>query len=164
MAMERLYVFAATFESMHEAREVVRNLRRLQDGRLLGRYDCSVIRRDSDGTIHVERLDELAEHGMAYGLLSAALAGLVFPPVLLEEALASELAIDVMGSGSVMARVRQGVGRRELAEIGRILANSAVSMLVLGDSNFRELMTQYLGAAMTIVQKEVALHPGEAEA
>jgi len=162
MEPERLFVFAATFEDVPEAKNVVRQLRLLQDDHRVEKYDSAIIQTEAGGAVRIEKMDALANHGMAYGLLAAALVGLLFPPILLEEPLASELAIDVMGTGTVMERVRQGVGRSELAALGRILANSPAALLVIGDSNFRDVLAPHLGAAVATIQKEVVMGAAEA--
>ena len=103
-------LFVADFDDTDTAQEAYEALKSLEDGRHFAIDGVIVVKRDADGTIHVqEATDHSTRRGMTWGLVGGAALGLLFPPTIIGSAAA------LGAGGAALGKARQVHHRKDLA-------------------------------------------------
>ena len=104
-------LLVADFADTTSAQEAYAALKEVEDGRHVEIEGVIVVKRETDGTLEVQRAtDHTTRRGLTWGVVGGAALGLIFPPSILGSAA-------VLGAaGAAAGKVGQLHHRRELAD------------------------------------------------
>jgi len=95
-------LFVADFDDTGTAWEAYEALKSIEDGRTVAIDGVVVVKRDSDGTLEIQKAtDHSTKRGMKWGLVGGAALGLIFPPSIIGSAAA------LGAGGAALGKARQ---------------------------------------------------------
>lgn len=104
-------VFVADFDDTGRAWEAYEALKSIEDGRHVAIDGVVVVKRDTEGTLEVQKsTDHSTRKGLKWGLIGGAALGILFPPSLLGSAAV------LGGAGAAIGKARERHHKSQLAE------------------------------------------------
>ncbi|WDT77331.1 MAG: DUF1269 domain-containing protein [Candidatus Manganitrophus sp.] len=136
MANEPLFVYAATYNNLEDAKLDYRDVQQLYRDGVIGVYDAAIIHKDPDGTVQVSQHEKPTEYGAWTGLAVGALTAAFFPAYLI-----GKLVLGA-GVGALIGHLWGGMSRSDLKQIGTMLSNGSAALIVIGKSRLKEALAK----------------------
>ena len=127
-----VFVYVGTYPDEASARidyEVVKDLH--ADG-AVGTYDASVVTKDPDGKVHVDKDETSTRHGAWGGAAVGALVGIIFPPSIIVGAAVGATV------GGVSGHLWKGMSRSDVKEFGDIIDAGQAALVIVGQSTLAD--------------------------
>jgi uncharacterized membrane protein len=110
--------------------------------------DAALVRRNLDGT--VTTLRRQSHHGWGKGAIAGAMVGLIFPPSLIGSAVVGA------AGGGVVARLSRRVDRGDIKDLGDVMDEGDVDLVVITDSGSVKTLVDLLEGATKTLTKDSA--------
>jgi uncharacterized membrane protein len=110
--------------------------------------DAALIRRNLDGT--VVNLRQQSHHGWGKGAIAGAMVGLIFPPSLIGSAVVGA------AGGGIVARLSRKVDRNDIKDLGDVMDEGDVDVVVVTDSGSAKTLVDLLEHATKTLTKDSA--------
>ena len=118
---------------------------------LISTFDGAVVEKDATGNVKIVRKHETpVRYGAWSGLVVGGVIGLLFPPVLVEMAVAGTL------TGSIVGHFWKGMSRNDVKELGDALEGNAAALGIAVDTKSADKVRATMGRATSVVSKVVA--------
>ena len=127
-----VFVYVGTYPSEALARadyEVVKDLHTVG---AVGTYDASVVTKDADGKVHVNKDETSTRHGAWGGAAAGALVGIIFPPSIIVGAAVGATV------GGVSGHLWKGMSRSDVKEFGDIIDAGQAALVIVGQSTIAD--------------------------
>ena len=127
-----VFVYVGTYPSEAAARadyEVVKDLHAVG---AVGTYDASVVTKDADGKVHVNKDETSTRHGAWGGAAAGALVGIIFPPSIVVGAAVGATV------GGVSGHLWKGMSRSDVKEFGDIIDAGQAALVIVGQSTIAD--------------------------
>jgi uncharacterized membrane protein len=147
-----MFLFAAAYDSLQGAEADYDVVRALHAAGHIGSYDANIISKGLDGKVNVSKTELPVHHGAWVGLAAGAAAGLVFP-VLLPGVIAG--AAGGAGIGAWVGHLAHGTSRKDAKELGALLEEGTVVLLVVGIDKDAEAVEKAVKQAKKQLIKQV---------
>ncbi len=108
--------------------------------------DAALVRRNLDGT--VTTLRRQSHHGWGKGAIAGAMVGLIFPPSLIGSAVVGA------AGGGIVARLSRKVDRSSIKDLGDVMDEGDVDMVVVTDSGSVKTLVDLLEGATKTLSKD----------
>ena len=110
-----VFVYVATYPDEMSARDDYEIVKDLHAAGAVGTYDASVVTKDENGKVHVNKDETSTRHGAWGGAAVGAMVGILFPPALIGSAVVGATA------GGVGAHLWKGMSRADVKEFGDLI-------------------------------------------
>jgi uncharacterized membrane protein len=100
----------------------------------VGTYDAAIVTKDGEGKVHTARVEMAALHAGWGGAVAGGLIGLLFPPAIVGTALVGG-AIGLVGG-----HLWRGMSRADLHELGDVIDNGQVALVVVGENKMQQTL------------------------
>jgi uncharacterized membrane protein len=147
-----MFLFAGAYTSLQDAESDYEVVRALHASGHIGSYDASIISKGTDGKVNVSKTELPTQHGAWVGLAGGAAAALVFPVVLPGVIAAG---VGGAGIGAWIGHLAHGTSRKDARELGELLEEGTVVMLVVGVDKDAEAVEKAVQKAKKQLIKEV---------
>ena len=127
-----VFVYIGTYASEGSARADYEVVKDLHAAGAVGTYDASVVTKDSDGKVHVNKDETSTRHGAWGGAAVGAVVGILFPPSIIAGA-AIGAAV-----GGVGGHLWKGMSRADVKEFGDIIDAGQAALVVVGESTIED--------------------------
>ena len=119
----------------------------------VGTYDASVVTKDLDGKVHVNKDEMATRHGGWGGAAVGAVVGILFPPSIIGAA--------VVGGaiGGVSGHLWRGMSRSDVKELGDVIDDGQAALLVVGETTIEAALKKAGLKAEKQVAKELDVSP-----
>ncbi len=94
----------------------------------VGSYDVGLVTKDEKGKVHVKQREMATRHGGWGGAVVGALVGILFPPAVIELAVAGAVV------GAVTGHLWRGMSRSDVKELGDIIDQGEAALIVAGQN------------------------------
>ena len=94
----------------------------------VGTYDASVVTKDENGKVHVNKDETSTRHGAWGGAAVGAVVGILFPPSLIGSAIVGR------GIGGVGGHLWKGMSRADVKEFGELIDAGEAALVIVGES------------------------------
>jgi uncharacterized membrane protein len=98
----------------------------------VGTYDASVVTKDENGKVHVNKDETSTRHGAWGGAAAGAVIGILFPPSIIGTALVGAAA------GGIGGHLWKGMSRADVKEFGDLLDDGEAALLIVGESKLQQ--------------------------
>jgi uncharacterized membrane protein len=146
---ETTFIFVAVYDSEEAAQEDYDVVKELYAAKAIGNFDAAVIRKDADGKVHVNKDETATRKGAWGGAAVGAVVGILFPPSLLATAGVGALA------GGLGGHFLKGMSRKDVKELGELLDEGEVALLVVGDWQLDKAIDKAFSRAIKKMDREV---------
>ena len=125
---DSVFVYVGTYPSEVAARADYDIVKDLHAEKAVGTYDASVVTKDANGKVHVNKDETSTRHGAWGGAAVGAMVGILFPPALIGSA--------VVGAtvGGVGAHLWKGMSRADVKEFGELIDAGQAALVIVGES------------------------------
>ena len=123
-----VFIFIGTYMDEASAQADYDTIKDLHSAGAVGTYDASVVTKDLNGKVHVNKDEMATRHGGWGGAAVGAVVGILFPPSILGAA--------VVGGavGGVSGHLWRGMSRSDVKELGDVIDDGQAALLVVGES------------------------------
>ena len=123
-----VFVYVGTYPDEMSARDDYEIVKDLHIAGAVGTYDASVVTKDENGKVHVNKDETSTRHGAWGGAAVGAMVGILFPPALIGSA--------VVGAtvGGVGAHLWKGMSRADVKEFGELIDAGQAALVIVGES------------------------------
>jgi uncharacterized membrane protein len=154
-----LYVVAASYEDVKDARADFESVRGLYDQiKASNQFDAAVLVKDEKGKVHIEKTYEAGtRHGALKGLgwgLAAGTAAAIFPAIGIWGALAAGGAGGA-AIGGIAGHFQTGIKRGDLKEMGDVLDKGTAGLIVVYQANVADQVSALIKAENRFVSQVV---------
>jgi uncharacterized membrane protein len=126
-----VFVYIGTYPNEALAREDYEIVKDLHAAGAVGTYDASVVTKDDDGKVHVNKDETSTRHGAWGGAAVGAVVGILFPPSIIGTAIVGA------GVGGVGAHLWKGMSRSEVKEFGELIDDGEAALVIVGESKLQ---------------------------
>ena len=119
----------------------------------VGTYDASVVTKDDDGKVHVNKDETSTRHGAWGGAAVGALVGIIFPPSLVVGAAVGAAV------GGVSGHLWKGMSRADVKEFGDVIDAGQAALVVVGESTIEDALNKAGLKAEKQVAKDLDVDP-----
>ena len=121
-----VFVYVGTYPDEMSARDDYEIVKDLHAVGAVGTYDASVVTKDDNGKVHVNKDETSTRHGAWGGAAVGAMVGILFPPALIGSA--------VVGAtvGGVGAHLWKGMSRADVKEFGELIDAGEAALVIVG--------------------------------
>ena len=123
-----VFVYVGTYPTEVAARDDYDVVKDLHAAGAVGTYDASVVTKDPDGKVHVDKDETSTRHGAWGGAAVGALVGIIFPPSLIVGAAVGATV------GGVSGHLWKGMSRSDVKEFGDIIDAGQAALVIVGES------------------------------
>ena len=123
-----VFIYIGTYPDETAARDDYDIVKDLHTEGAVGTYDASVITKDDDGKVHVNKDETATRHGAWGGAAVGAVIGILFPPSLIGTAIVGA------GVGGVGGHLWKGMSRSDVKEFGELIDHGEAALLIVGES------------------------------
>ena len=123
-----VFIYIGTYPDETAARDDYDIVKDLHAEGAVGTYDASVITKDDDGKVHVNKDETATRHGAWGGAAVGAVIGILFPPSLIGTAIVGA------GVGGVGGHLWKGMSRSDVKEFGELIDHGEAALLIVGES------------------------------
>ena len=123
-----VFVYVGTYPSEASARADYDVVKDLHAAGAVGTYDASVVTKDPDGKVHVNKDETSTRHGAWGGAAVGALVGIIFPPSIVVGAAVGATV------GGVSGHLWKGMSRSDVKEFGDIIDAGQAALVIVGQS------------------------------
>jgi len=151
-------MYAGEYDDVDEAKADLKELKELHREDLVGTYDAAVLTKNAKGKVKiVDKTEKPTQHGGWAGLAVGAAVGVIFPPsILVSGAIGA-------GAGALIGHLRGGMSDSDLKEIGEMLDESEVALIVVGEVTVERAVEDATKRAKKEMKKEVRADAKEME-
>ena len=144
-----VFVYVATYPDEMSARDDYEIVKDLHAAGAVGTYDASVVTKDENGKVHVNKDETSTRHGAWGGAAVGAMVGILFPPALIGSA--------VVGAtvGGVGAHLWKGMSRADVKEFGELIDDGEAALVIVGESTLESALDKAGLKAEKHVTKEL---------
>ena len=146
---ETTFIFVATYSSEDDAQADYEVVKELYAADAIGNFDAAVIRKDENGKVHVNKDETATRKGAWGGAAVGAVVGIIFPPSILASAGVGALA------GGLGGHFLKGMSRKDVKELGELLDEGEVALLVVGDWQLDKAIDKAFSRAIKKMDREV---------
>ncbi len=125
---DAVFVYVGTYPSEVAARDDYDVVKDLHAAGAVGTYDVSVVTKDPDGKVHVDKDETSTRHGAWGGAAVGALVGIIFPPSLVVGAAVGATV------GGVSGHLWKGMSRSDVKDFGDIIDAGQAALVIVGES------------------------------
>ena len=147
---ESVVVYVASYSSLNDANADYAAVKQLYRDGVIGVYDAAVVSKGADGQVKIHRTEKPTEYGALSGLAVGAIVGIFFPPYLVWELTAGAMI------GTLIGHFWAGMSRSDLKQIGDMLQASTATLIVVGKSKLRQVLTEAVNHEIKDFEKELA--------
>ena len=153
-----VFVYIGTYPSEAAARADYEVVKDLHAAGAVGTYDASVVTKDADGKVHVNKDETATRHGAWGGAAVGALVGVLFPPAVIGSA--------VVGAavGGVGGHLWRGMSRADVKEFGDIIDAGQAALVIVGASTLQQALDKADLKAEKQVAKELDVSTSDVDA
>ena len=123
-----VFVYVGTYPSEASARVDYEIVKDLHAAGAVGTYDASVVTKDANGKVHVNKDETSTRHGAWGGAAVGAVVGILFPPSLIGGAIVGA------GIGGVGGHLWKGMSRSDVKEFGEVIDAGQAALVIVGES------------------------------
>ncbi|MFJ1709094.1 DUF1269 domain-containing protein [Kitasatospora sp. NPDC088346] len=123
-----VFIYIGTYPSEAVARADCDIVKDLHAVGAVGTYDASVVTKDDNGKVHVNKDETATRHGAWGGAAAGALVGLLFPPAIIGTAAVGAAV------GGVSGHLWRGMSRADVEEFGELIDAGQAALVVVGES------------------------------
>jgi uncharacterized membrane protein len=149
---EAVFIYVGTYPDETQARDDYQVIKDLHSAGAVGTYDAAVVTKD-DGRVHVNKDEMAARHGAWGGAAVGAAIGILFPPAVLGTALVGA------AIGGVGGHLWRGMSRADVKELGEIIDDGQVALVVVGESHLEQALEKAALRAEKHMAKELDVSP-----
>jgi len=148
-----VFIFIGTYMDEASAQADYDTIKDLHSAGAVGTYDASVVTKDLNGKVHVNKDEMATRHGGWGGAAVGAVVGILFPPSILGAA--------VVGGavGGVSGHLWRGMSRSDVKELGDVIDAGQAALLVVGESTVEAALQKAGLKAEKQVAKELDVRP-----
>jgi uncharacterized membrane protein len=155
MSDRPVFIYAATYADAAGAEADYEALLELHAAKLVGTYDVALVRKDSEGKVHVTKHEKPTQHGAWGGIaVGAAIGVLAAPAVIPAAALGGVI-------GALGGHFRKGISRGDAKELGEVIEAGEATLVVIGESRVEEQLDKWLTRAEKSIEKEMEVDAKE---
>ena len=114
-----VFIYIGTYPDETAARDDYEIVKDLHATGAVGTYDASVVTKDENGKVHVNKDETSTRHGAWGGAAVGAVVGILFPPALIGSAIVGA------GVGGVGGHLWKGMSRSDVKELGELIDDGA---------------------------------------
>ena len=144
---------SAPTPARHAARADYDVIKDLHAAGAVGTYDASVVTKDDDGKVHVNKDETATRHGAWGGAAVGALVGIIFPPSLVVGAAVGATV------GGVSGHLWKGMSRADVKEFGDVIDAGQAALVVVGESTIEDALNKAGLKAEKQVAKDLNVDP-----
>ncbi|GAA4987013.1 DUF1269 domain-containing protein [Kitasatospora paranensis] len=150
---DAVFIFIGTYPTEAAARADYDVVKELHSLGAVGTYDASVITKDDNGKVHVNKDETATRHGAWGGAAAGALVGLLFPPAVIGTA--------VVGAavGGVGGHLWRGMSRADVKEFGELIDDGQAALVIVGESKVAQAVEKAGLKAEKHIAKELGVSP-----
>src|SRR5918998_6028484 len=153
-----MFMYAGEYESVHDAKADLEELKELHREHVVGTYDAAVLTKNEEGKVKiVDKTEKPTQHGGWAGLAAGAAIGVIFPPSILVSGLVGA------GAGALTGPLRGGMSNSDLKEVGEMLDDSEAALIVVGEATIERAVEEATRRAKKEMKKEVRADAREME-
>ena len=139
---DAVFIYIGTYQDEAAARDDYDVVKDLHAAGAVGTYDASVVTKDYEGKVHVNKDEMATRHGAWGGAAVGAVVGILFPPSIIVGA----------AVGGVSGHLWRGMSRADVKEFGDIIDEGQAALVIVGESK----VEQAIGKAELKAEKHVA--------
>ncbi|WP_406086397.1 DUF1269 domain-containing protein [Kitasatospora purpeofusca] len=143
---DSVFIFVGTYPSEAAARADYDLVKELHSAGAVGSFDASVVTKDEDGKVHVNKDETATRHGAWGGAAAGAVVGLLFPPAIIGTAAVGAAV------GGVGGHLWRGMSRADVKEFGEIIDEGQAALVIVGANT----LSQALDKAELKAEKQMA--------
>lgn len=145
---QKMVIFIATYDDKTKADQDYQSLLDLHKEGFIGTYDVGVVAKSAEGKLDIVRHTDSTGKGARRGAVIGAVLGILFPPSIVATGVAGGLV------GSAVGHSMNDIPRHDLKEIGDMIENGQVAMVVLGQLQIEEGLHKAAKQAIKEYQRE----------
>src|ERR1700733_11937231 len=146
---DAVFVYIGTYPSEVVARADYDIVKDLHAAGAVGTYDASVLTKDPDGKVHVNKDETSTRHGAWGGAAVGAVVGILFPPAIITAAAVGAAV------GGVSGHLWKGMSRGDVKEFGDIIDAGQAALIIVGESTIESAIEKAQLKADKHVAKEL---------
>jgi uncharacterized membrane protein len=150
---DAVFIYIGTYPSEASARADYDVIKDLHTAGAVGTYDASVVTKDQDGKVHVNKDEMATRHGAWGGAGVGALVGILFPPSIIGTAAVGAAV------GGVGGHLWRGMSRADVKEFGDVIDAGQAALVVVGESTIEDALKKAGLKAEKQVAKELDVSP-----
>jgi uncharacterized membrane protein len=143
------FVYAATYNSLDDAKHDRNLFVELALVGMVGRYDTAILTKDHKGKVHIKKHGTPAKSGAWRGVLAGSVISLLFPPSILVGGLIGGAA------GAASGKLWGGMSRSDLKELGELMDDGESGLVIFGESKLDEFVEKALKRAKKKISKAI---------
>ena len=129
-----VFVYIGTYTDEMAARSDYEIVKDLHAAGAVGTYDASVVTKDENGKVHVNKDETSTRHGAWGGAAVGAVVGILFPPSLIGSAIVGA------GVGGIGGHLWKGMSRSDVKELGELIDDDEAALLIVGESTLESAL------------------------
>ena len=129
---DAVFVYIGTYPSEVAARADYDIVKDLHAAGAVGTYDASVVTKDPDGKVHVNKDETSTRHGAWGGAAVGAVVGILFPPAVIGAAAVGAAV------GGVSGHLWKGMSRADVKEFGDLIDAGQAALVIVGESTIQD--------------------------
>ena len=126
-----VFVYVGTYPDEMSARDDYEIVKDLHAAGAVGTYDASVVTKDENGKVHVNKDETSTRHGAWGGAAAGAVVGILFPPSLIASAIVGAAV------GGVGGHLWKGMSRADVKEFGELIDTGEAALVIVGESTLQ---------------------------
>ena len=131
-----VFVYIGTYPSEVAARADYDIVKDLHAAGAVGTYDASVVTKDPDGKVHVNKDETSTRHGAWGGAAVGAVVGILFPPAIIGAAAVGAAV------GGVSGHIWKGMSRADVKEFGDLIDAGQAALVIVGESTIEDAINK----------------------
>ena len=144
-----VFVYVGTYPDEMSARDDYEIVKDLHAAGAVGTYDASVVTKDENGKVHVNKDETSTRHGAWGGAAVGAVVGILFPPSLIGSAIVGA------GVGGVGGHLWKGMSRADVKEFGELIDTERPRSVIVGESTLESALDKADLKAEKHISKEL---------
>ena len=129
-----VFIYIGTYPDEMAARSDYEIVKDLHAAGAVGTYDASVVTKDENGKVHVNKDETSTRHGAWGGAAVGAVVGILFPPSLIGSAIVGA------GVGGIGGHLWKGMSRSDVKELGELIDDDEAALLIVGESTLESAL------------------------
>ena len=142
---DAVFIYIGTYPDEAAARDDYDVVKDLHAAGAVGTYDASVVTKDYEGKVHVNKDEMATRHGAWGGAAVGAVVGILFPPSIIVGA----------AVGGVGGHLWRGMSRADVKEFGDIIDDGQAALVIVGESKLQQAIDKAELKAEKHIAKEL---------
>ena len=149
--MAEVFVFIADYRDVGDALVDYGAVKNLYRRGAIDTYDAALVERDVDGTIHVSQREKPTRKAAWTGAVVGAVVSVLYPPAILPMVAAGGV------TGGLIGRIRAGMSRGDLEELGETLDSGTAALVVVGKTSLADKLAETIVRAQNTIEKRLTM-------